>query len=351
MRFRGLRHLRRERPARGDKIAWHDGLVVATSSVKIVIDPVKLRTISSTSRVLVSHAHSDHTRGFRHKGMKLSTTETKEIHTVLNSHNVSNFQAIELNRNLSIDDIEVKALNAGHMLGSAQFLVRTPESSILYTGDINCVDTLTTKAAQPHRCDVLVIEATYGSPFYHFPSRETIYANVVEWAVDMIKQGYIPCLHVYAAGKAQEIVRLFNVYTHLPVIVNPVLDGVNKAYRKAGHALDWMSADSVDGGEVLEKDPCVYITTPNDRRSIGRKTARAYATGWALAMRGHNAAFPLSSHADFEQLVSFIKACTPEKVYIFTGFAEELRRLIRTQLGLEAKAVPSVSQRTLSDDY
>jgi putative mRNA 3-end processing factor len=351
MRFRGLRHLRRERPARGDKIAWHDGLVVATSSVTIVIDPVKLRTISSTSRVLVSHAHSDHTRGFRHKGMKLSTTETKEIHTVLNSHNISNFQAIDLNSNLSIDDIEVKALNAGHMLGSAQFLVRTPESSILYTGDINCVDTLTTRAAQPHRCDVLVIEATYGSPFYHFPSRETIYANVVEWAVDMIKQGYIPCLHVYAAGKAQEIVRLFNVYTHLPVIVNPVLDGVNTAYQKAGHALDWLSAASVEGGEVLEKNPCVYVTTPNDRRSIGRKTARAFATGWALSMRGRNAAFPLSSHADFEQLVSFIKACNPQKVYIFTGFAEELRRLIRTELGLDAKAVPSINQRTLSDDY
>ncbi|HWY27889.1 MAG TPA: MBL fold metallo-hydrolase [Candidatus Sulfotelmatobacter sp.] len=325
--------------------------MVATSSVTIVIDPVKLRGISSASKVLVSHAHSDHTRGFRHKGMKLSTTETKEIHSALNSHNVSNFQAIDLNRKVAMDDMEVKALNAGHMLGSAQFMVRTPESSILYTGDINCVDTLTTKAAQPHRCDVLVIEATYGSPFYHFPSRETVYANVVEWAVDMIKQGYIPCLHVYAAGKAQEIVRLFNVYTHLPVIVNPILDGVNMAYQKAGHALDWMSAASIEGGEVLEKNPCVYVTTPNDRRSIGRKTARAFATGWALSMRGRNAAFPLSSHADFEQLVSFIKACNPGKVYIFTGFAEELRRLIRTELGLEAKAVPSMNQRTLSDDY
>ncbi len=351
MLFRGLKRFRRERPARGDKIAWLDGLVGSTPSVTIVIDPVKLRAISSSSRVLISHAHSDHTRGFRHKGVKQSTSETKEIHAVLNSHNVSNFQAIELNRKVSMDDVDVKALNAGHMLGSAQFLVRTPESSILYTGDINCVDTLTTKAAQPHRCDVLVIEATYGAPFYHFPSRETIYANVVEWAVDMIKQGCIPCLHVYAAGKAQEIVRLFNVYTHLPVIVNPVLDGVNEAYRKGGHALDWMSAASIDGREVLEKDPCVYVTTPNDRKNIGRKTARAFATGWALSMRGRNAAFPLSSHADFEQLVSFIKACTPKKVYVFTGFAEELRRLIRTELGLEAKAVPSVNQRTLSDDY
>jgi putative mRNA 3-end processing factor len=307
--------------------------------------------VSSASRVLVSHAHSDHTRGFRHKGMKQSTIETKEIHSVLNSYHVSNFQPIDLNGKVLIDDVEVKALNAGHMLGSAQFLVNTPASSILYTGDINCVDTLTTKAAQPHRCDVLVIEATYGSPFYRFPSRETIYASVVEWAVDMIKQGCIPCLHVYAAGKAQEIVRLFNVYTHLPVIVNPILDGVNNAYRNGGHSLDWTSAASIDGKEVLEKNPCVYLTTPNDKRSIGRKTARAFATGWALSLRGRNAAFPLSSHADFEQLVSFIKACDPEKVYIFTGFAEELGRSVRSELGLEARAVPSINQRTLSDDY
>ncbi len=336
---------------RGDKVAWLDGLVVATSSVTLVIDPVKLRKVTSASRVLVSHAHSDHTRGFRHKGVKQSTIETKEIHSVLNSYHVSNFQAIDLNRKVSIDDVEVKALNAGHMLGSAQFLVHTPASSILYTGDINCVDTLTTKAAQPHRCDVLVIEATYGTPFYHFPSRETIYASVVEWAVDMIKQGCIPCLHVYAAGKAQEIVRLFNVYTHLPVIVNPILVGVNNAYRKGGHALDWKSAASVEGKEVLEKNPCVYVTTPNDKRSIGRRTARAFATGWALSLRGRNAAFPLSSHADFEQLVSFIKACDPERVYIFTGFAEELGRSVKSELGLEARAVPSINQRTLSDDY
>src|SRR6266566_8520935 len=333
MLFRGLRRFRRERPARGDKIAWLDGLVVATSSVTIVIDPVKLRAISSTSRVLVSHAHSDHTRGFRHKGVKQSTSETKEIHSVLNSHSVSNFQAIEINRRVSIDDVEVKALNAGHMLGSAQFLVRTPESSILYTGDINCVDTLTTKAAQPHRCDVLVIEATYGSPFYHFPSRETIYANVVEWSVDMIKQGCIPCLHVYAAGKAQEIVRLFNVYTNLPVIVNPVLDGVNETYHKSGVHLDWFSSDSRDGKMILDKDPCVYLTTPTDRTHIGRRFSRAYATGWALSLGGRVTAFPLSSHADFDQLISFVKACDPDKVYIFTGFAEDLRRALGSRLG------------------
>jgi putative mRNA 3-end processing factor len=351
MLFRGLRRFRRARLTRGDKLAWLDGLVVATSNVTIVMDPAKLRRLSAKSRVLVSHAHSDHTRGFGHKGTKQSTIETREIHGVLNPHKVSNFKTIDLNHKISIEDVEVKALNAGHMLGSAEFLLQTPTSSILYTGDINCVDTLTTKAAQPHKCDVLVIEATYGSPFYSFPSRETVYAGVVGWAVEMIKQGCIPCLHVYAAGKAQEIVRLFNLYTHLPVIVNPVLDGVNEAYRKSGHALEWLSAASADGSEILEKNPCVYVTTPNDRRSIGRKAARAYATGWALSLRGRSAAFPLSSHADFEQLMSFVKACDPEKVYIFTGFAEELGRSIKSELGVQARGLPAINQRTLFEDY
>jgi putative mRNA 3-end processing factor len=325
--------------------------LVAASGVTIVMDPVKLRKVPENARVFVSHAHSDHTRGFGHKGLKQSTVETRNIHSALNRHAISNFVAIDLNRKVSVDGVEIRALNAGHMLGSAQFLVHTPTSSILYTGDINCVDTLTTKAAEPHRCDVLVIEATYGSPIYRFPSRETIYAGVVEWAVEMIKQGCVPCLHVYAAGKAQEMVRLFNVYTHLPVVVNPRLDGVNEAYRKGGHSLNWLASDSVDGREVLERDPCVYITTPGDRRSIGRKAARAFATGWALSMRGRNAAFPLSSHADFEQLVSFIKACQPEEVYIFTGFAEELRRTVKSELGLDARAVPMINQRKLFEDY
>ena len=237
------------------------------------------------------------------------------------------------------------------MLGSAQFLIQTPSTTILYTGDINCIDTLTTKAAQPERCDVLVIEATYGSPFYKFPPRELVYSDIVEWALDIIKQGSVPCLHVYAAGKAQEIVRLFNVYTRLPVIVNPLLDGVNDAYRSRGHKLHWYPSNSKEGRQILDKDPCVYVTTPSDKHHLGRRHARAYATGWALSLKRRTTAFPISSHADFHQLVSFIKACSPKKVYIFTGFADELKRSLRTRLGLEARVVPSYMQKTLSEDY
>ena len=102
---------------------------------------------------------------------------------------------------------------------------------------------------------------------------------------------------------------------------------------------------------ILDKDPCVYLTTPTDRTHIGRRFSRAYATGWALSLGGRVTGFPLSSHADFDQLISFVKACDPDKVYIFTGFAEDLRRALGSRLGLDARAVPSYLQRTLAEDY
>src|SRR2546425_8138198 len=84
MRFKGWSRFRRENPARSDRVAWLDGLLVAASGVTIVMDPVKLRKVPETARVFVSHAHSDHTRGFGHKGLKQSTVETKDIHSALN---------------------------------------------------------------------------------------------------------------------------------------------------------------------------------------------------------------------------------------------------------------------------
>jgi putative mRNA 3-end processing factor len=332
-------------------VDWHDGLFINTPDLTLALDPSTTRRIPSWARVLVSHAHGDHTAGFRYKGLKHSTRETRDIHHALHERRVANFHPLKINERLVIDGAEVRTLDAGHMLGSAQFLINTPNSSILYTGDINCVDTLTTKAAEPANCDLLVMEATYGSPHYRFPPREMVYAQMVEWALDTIKQGRIPCLYVYAAGKAQEVVRLFNVYTRLPVVVNPRLNGVNEAHRKGGVVLDWFSASSRDGKTILDKDPCVYITTPGDRSHIGRRFSRAYATGWALSLGGKVTAFPLSSHADFDQLVSFVKACDPRELYIFTGFAEDFRRAISTRLGQEARSVLSYKQRTLVEDY
>jgi putative mRNA 3-end processing factor len=337
---------------RDDRIGWLDGLVVGVEDRMVVADPGATRHLPKSAHVLVSHAHSDHTGGFRHRGVKQSTTETRDIHYALNMVEILNFQPLCINDGFTLDNVEVRALNAGHMWGSAQFLINTPSCSVLYTGDLNFVDTLTTRAAEPHECDILVMEATYGSPRYRFPSRESVYAQIVEWAIDTVKQGRVPCLHVYAAGKAQEVVKLFNIYTKLPVVVSPRLDHVNNACKMSGLDLEWYPGESRDGKNILDKDPCVYLTTTFDPIRINRKYSRAYATGWALSRHFWSGnSFPLSSHADFDQLSSYVKACRPKKVYIFTGFAREFTHWVKSKLGVEARSVPSYVQRSLKEAY
>lgn len=201
---------------------------------------------------------------------------------------------------------------------------------------------------------MLVIEGTYGSPTYRFPKREQVYSEMVEWAVYTIKQNILPCFQVYAAGKAQEVVRLFNTYTKIPVVVSPRLDGVNKAHVKSGLHLDWVASNTSEGRELLDRGTCVYLSTPfhNGNGNVTkRRMSKAYATGWALSYWRGDACFPLSSHADFDQLVSYIKECKPKHVFVFTGFVDGLRRALDSALGRETKQVPSYLQRTITDDY
>ncbi len=64
-------------------------------------------------RALVSHAHADHTRGFKHKGVKQSTPQTRDIHVALNDYRITNFAPLELGEKNILDDMEIVALNAG----------------------------------------------------------------------------------------------------------------------------------------------------------------------------------------------------------------------------------------------
>src|SRR5947208_15810335 len=119
------------------RVSWHDGLIINTPYLCLVLDSSTTRRFLKRARVLVSHAHGDHTGGSRYKGLKHSTHETRDIHHALRDHRVSNFHPLKINDKLVIDHAEAKPLDAGHMLGSAQVPLQTRDSSVLHTGDIN----------------------------------------------------------------------------------------------------------------------------------------------------------------------------------------------------------------------
>lgn len=333
----------------GVKVGWQNGVVISTKQSKVILDPVGGRRAGRNTHTFITHAHADHTYGLRTNTKKYATPETIAIYEKLNAKRLDNIVPLRINKTVKIGDIEVTAIHAGHMLGSSQFLVTTPEKTVLYTGDINCVDTLTTEAAQVVECDELIMEATYGDPFYVFPTRHKIYARIVEWATAQAKKKRSPIFHAYAAGKGQEIVKLFNVYTTLPVVVNPSISRVNQAHTDFGVKLDYFDMSSRKISEVLG-GVHVLVTTTRDESVTAERSVRALATGWALKMRSRNfPSFPLSSHADFRQLAYYVKATRAKRVYLYTGFTDVFSEFLVRKFGVDSKPLPALPQTELGD--
>ena len=331
------------------KVGWQSGVAVSAKEAKIILDPTSGRRVGKNAYVLVSHAHADHTYGLGTKARKYAAPETIAIYEKASRKRLEDVVPVKLSQRIRAGDINIIPLNAGHMLGSTQFLLETPEKTILYTGDINCVDTLTTESAHQAECDELIMEATYGDPFYVFPNRQKVYARIVEWAAAQARNGKAPIFQVYAAGKAQEIVRLFNLYTTLPVIASPSVSRVNEAHTRFGIKLKYEDASGREGSELV-RGVHVFVTTYRDAMSFSGKSSRAVATGWALRMPSRNfAAFPLSSHADFRQLASYVKATGARKIYVYTGYADIFSEYLRKQLSVDARPLPALAQTELYD--
>ena len=302
------------------------------------------------AHIFISHAHSDHTLGFQSSNMKYSTKETKRIFEKLRERIVRNWRPVEYGHKIRIGDTEILTLNAGHMLGSAQFQVITRDHTYVYTGDLNCVNTLTTEAAEIPECDTLIIEATYGDPSFIFPRRERTYARIVSWALREVKNGRMPTFHVYSSGKSQEIVRLFNVYTKLPVVCASVVGRANEVYNEAGVDLSFVGADTAEGRRLLRKGSCVYVTTTGSNSSVPSHASEAMATGWAVRFSsGSYASFPLSSHAGFDQLLKYVARTGARRVYVFTGYSELISEYLRRELKVGADPLPLLSQRSILD--
>lgn len=334
---------------RHERVGWANGILVEAGESRLLFDPTLGRPLREDWRVFITHAHSDHTYGFSTAARKYSTPETLQIYQALRNREVKNSHTFKIGEKIRIDDSEISVLNAGHMLGSCQYEVAAPEFTAIYTGDINCVDTLTTQAAEHRSCDYLIIEATYGHPSYVFPRRSTMYADIVSWTMSEIKDGKIPIFQVYSSGKPQEVARLFNIYTKIPVVCNPAIARASRVHTENGVKLEYFDSSTPEGKRVLKSGGCVYITTTGGDH-VPRNASLAVTTGWALrrAFRKFTS-FPLSSHADHDQLIEFVRKVDPKRVYVFTGYSDILAAEIERKLGIRAKPLPVIAQTKLLD--
>ena len=176
-----------------------------------------------------------------------------------------------------------------------------------------------------------------------------MYADIVRWSVTELEDEKIPSFQVYSSGKPQELVRLFNVYTKIPVVCSPTIARANQVHVDNSVKLAYYDSSTPEGKRLMKKGKCVYIATGGGERSP-KNASRAVTTGWALRQAFRRfASFPLSSHADYSQLMQFVKEVNPKRVYIFTGYTDILASQIERKLGIRAGPLPVIAQTRLLD--
>lgn len=305
----------------------------------------------SNALTFISHAHGDHLKKLNPNEQNYLTYGTRDIARITQKEYSGNVFPIKLKDSVKFDGFEVVAHNAGHMLGSAQFEIKTPDCTYVYTGDINCKNMFTTTAAEKIPCDILILETTYGVPFYTFPDLTQTATEMVDWALKQIKIGRIPMFKVYSGGKAQEIIKIFNIMTKIPVVADGVVACITDAYINNGIKLEYVKSETKEAHEMLKSGECICLDSSNRNWRDINNVSIAVATGWALGKKfeGINAAFPLSGHADFEQLIEYVNLVKPKEIFTIHGFKTEFADYIKRKIGIKAKPIPPIKQKLLKE--
>ncbi len=294
----------------------------------------------------VSHAHSDHIAA--HEEIIVSERTARLMQARLPGKR--NEHILAFRKTTQVRGLEVTLFPAGHIFGSAQFFLRTEAGSLLYTGDFKLRPGRSAEATEWQQADTLIMETTYGLPRYRLPPTDLVVQQIVAFCRDALEEGATPVLLGYSLGKAQEILCSLAEANLQPMLHGSVFR-MTRIYEQFGQS--FCNYERYDAGATEGK---VLICPPSANRSrmIQRiKNKRvAMISGWAVEPNSIyryqvDAAFPLSDHADYTDLLRYVELVQPTRVLTLHGFAAEFARDLRDR-GIEAWALTQQNQLELT---
>src|SRR4030095_6566760 len=294
----------------------------------------------------VSHAHSDHIAP--HRQIIVSERTARLMQARLPGKRIEIL--LPFGQETNVRGMQVTLFPAGHIFGSAQFFLRTEDDSVLYTGDFKVRRGQSAEPAEWTTADTLIMETTYGLPRYRLPPTEEVITQIVAFCRDAIDNNEVPVLLGYSLGKAQEILCALAGAELTPMLHGAVYQ-MTRIYQQNGQKFCEYAryrANNV-AGKVL-------ICPPSANRSrmlekIPRKRV-AMISGWAVEPSAIyryqvDAAFPLSDHADYDDLLRYVDLVKPKRVFTLHGFAGHFARDLRAR-GIEAWALTEENQMELT---
>src|SRR6266446_4956810 len=294
----------------------------------------------------ISHAHGDHIAP--HEVIILSERTARLLQARMPGTRIE--YVLPFGEQRRVHDADVTLLPAGHIFGSAQLFLSSGNETLLYTGDFKLRHGKSAEAAEWREADTLIMETTFGLPRYQFPRTEQVIEQIVAFCRETIEDGAVPVLLGYSLGKAQEILCSLDGAGLTPMLHGSVYQ-MTRIYEQLGQS--FCKYVRYNANNVAGK---VLICPPSANRSrmlekIPHKRL-AMISGWATDPNAVyryqvDAAFPLSDHADYNDLVRYIDLVQPKRVLTLHGFAAEFARDLRDR-GMEAWALTEENQMELA---
>jgi len=305
------------------------------------IDPV-----SPVARAVITHGHSDHARAGH--GAVLATAQTLAIMAErYGADFAESAQAAAYGERIVRDGVEIALVPAGHVLGSAQVVVRAAGLTVVVSGDYKRRRDPTCAPFEPVACDVFISEATFGLPVFRHPPDSEEVAKLLRSREQFPERTHL--LGAYALGKAQRLTRLLREAGYdRPIYVHGALERLNRLYESFGVELGPLAAAGAAGrgslpGEIVLCPPSA-LSDRWSRRFADPVTA--FASGWMRVrararQRGVELPLVVSDHADWDELTSTVKEVAPGQLWITHGREEGLLRWAELE-GVPARALALV---------
>jgi putative mRNA 3-end processing factor len=294
------------------------------------IDPVQ-----PVDRAVITHGHADHARPGN--GVALATPETLDIMAArYGADFAGQRQAMPYGETINRNGVEVSFAPAGHILGSAQAVVRWKGMTIVVSGDYKRAHDPTCPPFEPVPCDVFVTEATFGLPVFCFPSPRDEIASLLHSAAQFPERTHI--VGAYALGKAQRVIALLREAGYdRPIYLHGAMERLCELYERHGVVLGPLQAATtgkktdarnVFGGQIVIAPPSA-IADRWARRFPDPVTC--FASGWMRVrararQKGVELPLILSDHADWNELTATALELRPQELWITHGREEALAR-------------------------
>ena len=306
------------------------------------------------ARAVITHGHADHARSGH--GAVLATPETLDI---MGERYGAAFaearQAAAYGEAVVRDEVSVTLVPAGHVLGSAQAVVRWKGLTMVVSGDFKRRRDPTCPRFEPVPCDVFITEATFGLPVFRHPDDREEIARLLRSVAQFPERSHL--IGAYALGKAQRIIKLLReggwdntIYVH------GALERLNALCER--HGVDLGPIEPATSAAKKDFAGQIVIAPPSATQDRWSRRfpdpVLAFASGWMQVrararQRGVELPLVISDHADWDELTATVDELRPGELWITHGREEALARWAEMH-GVPARALALVGYEEEDDD-